>query len=74
MKPKVSIGLCAKNAESTIGFAIDSVIQQDFNHELMEIVFVDDGSDDATLRIMKKASSKIDIQVKIFSGHLARYR
>jgi glycosyltransferase involved in cell wall biosynthesis len=68
MKPKVSIGLCAKNAESTIGFAIDSVMQQDFDHALMEIVFVDDGSDDATLQIMKKTISRVDFQVKIFSS------
>ncbi len=68
MNPKVSIGLCAKNAESTIRFAIDSVAQQNFNHELMELVFVDDGSDDNTLQIMKEEASKIDFRVKIFSG------
>ena len=68
MKPKVSIGVCAKNAQDTICFAIESVMQQDFNHNLIEIVFVDDGSDDNTLKIMKETASTIDFRVKIFSS------
>ena len=34
----------------------------------MEIVFVDDGSEDATLEIMQSYSSKMDISSRIFSG------
>lgn len=67
-KPRVTIGLCAKDAEKTIRVAIDSVVAQDFNHELMEIVFVDDGSTDNTLQIMQNSASKSDLNVRIFSG------
>jgi len=67
-KPKVTIGLCAKDAKKTIRLAIDSVVAQNFNHELMEIVFVDDGSNDNTLQIMQDLTSEIDVKVRIFSG------
>ncbi len=66
--PKVSIGLCAKDAEKTIRLAIESVVKQDFSHELMEIIFVDDGSKDGTLKIMKECAAETDIRTKIFSG------
>jgi glycosyltransferase involved in cell wall biosynthesis len=68
MKPKVTIGICARNSEKTIGRAIESVVQQDFDHQSMEIVFVDDGSEDNTLEIMKSYVSKIDVTTRIFSG------
>lgn len=68
MKPKVTIGICAKDSENSIAWAIESVIQQDFPHELMEIIFVDDGSQDNTLKLMRLYASKIDIPAKIFSG------
>lgn len=68
MKPKVTIGLCAKDAENSLAWAVESVIKQDFPHELMEIVFVNDGSIDNTLRIMQLYASKMDISARIFSG------
>jgi glycosyltransferase involved in cell wall biosynthesis len=68
LNPKVTIGLCAKDAENSLAWAIESVIHQDFPHESMEIVFVDDGSVDNTLKIMKFYASKMDIPARIFSG------
>ncbi len=68
MKPKVTIGLVARNSENSIAWAIESVTHQDYPHELMEIVFVDDGSEDSTLAIMRLYASKIDIPARIFSG------
>jgi len=66
MEPKVTIGVCVKNAETTIKDAIESVLAQDFPHELMEVIFVDDGSTDNTLSIIKDSVPKMDMQVKVF--------
>ena len=68
MKPKVTIGICAKNAQNMLGSAIESVVRQDFPHQLMEIIFVDDGSEDGTLKLMQDYVSRIDIASRIYSG------
>jgi glycosyltransferase involved in cell wall biosynthesis len=66
MKPKVTVGVCVKNAEASIKDAVESILVQDFPHELMEVIFVDDGSDDKTLSILKSYVSKMNMQVKLF--------
>jgi glycosyltransferase involved in cell wall biosynthesis len=65
---RVTIGICARNSENSIAWAIESAVQQDYPHELMEILFVDDGSQDNTLRIIRLYASKIEIHSRIFSG------
>ncbi len=65
-RPIVTVGLCVKNAETTIAEAVSSIVDQDFPHELMEIIFVDDGSGDNTLKIILDYASKIDIETKVF--------
>lgn len=64
--PKVTIGMCVRNCENIIKEAIESIIAQDYPHEFMEIIFVDDGSTDETLTIIKDHAAKLDIDVKIF--------
>lgn len=66
MKAKVTVGMCVKNCEATVKEAIDSVVNQDYPHELMEIIVVDNGSKDRTLSVINKGISKTDLQVKIF--------
>ena len=51
MKPKVTVGMCVKNCAATIKEAIESVLNQDFPHELMELIIVDGNSEDETLSI-----------------------
>jgi len=53
MGKKVTIGICARNAEKTIKKTVDSLLQQDYPHGLMELIFVDDGSEDQTLSILE---------------------
>ena len=65
-KAKVTIGLCVKNCEATIKEAIDSIVNQDFPPELMELIVVDGCSKDKTLLIIKKALSNTSIKRKIF--------
>jgi glycosyltransferase involved in cell wall biosynthesis len=66
MKPKVTIGVCVRNCEGYIEEAIDSILNQDFPHELMEIIFIDDDSEDNTLSIIREYTSQIDIPAKVF--------
>ena len=68
MTPKVTIGVCVRNCEASVKEAIVSVLDQDFPHELMEIIFVDDGSEDETLRVILDSVSRLDMRVKIFHG------
>lgn len=66
MKPRVTIGVCVRNSVSTICEAIESIIDQDYPHELMEVIFVDDGSEDNTLSIVNSYAPKMDMQMKVF--------
>jgi len=68
MGPKVTVGICARNSQATLASALDSISKQDYPHDLMEIVFVDDGSDDRTLEIFESYVAKIDILSRIFKG------
>jgi glycosyltransferase involved in cell wall biosynthesis len=64
--PLVTIGICVRNSEATIEEAIDSVLVQDFPHELIEVIFVDDGSTDRTLSIIERYVPRMYMTVKIF--------
>jgi glycosyltransferase involved in cell wall biosynthesis len=64
----LTIGLCAKDSEKTISLALESLSNQDYPHELMEIIFVDDGSRDCTLDLFKAFAKGTDIRTQIFSG------
>ncbi len=66
IKPKVTLGVCVRNAEAFIKETIDSIINQDYPHELMELIFVDDGSEDNTLSIIQRYVPRIDFQMKVF--------
>lgn len=67
MKPKVTIGICVRNSQQFIREAISSILDQDFPHELMEVVFVDDGSKDETLSIINSYVPRMHVnEVKVF--------
>ena len=65
-----TIGVCVRNSASTIRDTIDSISKQDFPCELVEIVFVDDGSEDRTLSILLDSAHEMDMQVKLLHGGL----
>ena len=56
MKPLVSILIPAYNAECYIRETIDSCLNQSYKN--IEVIVVDDGSDDSTVSILKEYSSK----------------
>lgn len=65
-RAKVTIGLCVKDCEATVKEAIDSIINQDFPRELMELIVVDGHSRDKTLSIIKAALLNTDISARFF--------
>ena len=67
LKTEVTIGICVRNAGKYIKNAIQSIMDQDFPSQSMEIIFVDDGSDDDTLKVIRDHASKMNIRYKIFS-------
>jgi glycosyltransferase involved in cell wall biosynthesis len=66
MMPKVTIGVCVKNGALTIREAIESIIVQNYPHSLLEVIFVDDGSEDSTLSIINSFLPVMDMSVKVF--------
>jgi glycosyltransferase involved in cell wall biosynthesis len=66
MKPKITVGVCVKDCEATIKEAIDSILNQDYSHDLMEIIVVDGNSKDKTLEILKDCLKNAKIKTKIF--------
>lgn len=65
MEPKVTIGVCVRNCEQFIKEAIDSIMAQDYPHDRISLVFVDDGSEDDTLSIIKDCVQKLDMPAVI---------
>ncbi len=50
--PRVSVVICAYNAESTMEACLESLLQ--LRYENLEVIVVDDGSKDSTLEIAKR--------------------
>ncbi|MCJ7635392.1 glycosyltransferase [Candidatus Bathyarchaeota archaeon] len=63
----VTVGMCVKDSEKTIRKAVNSVFNQDFHHEHMELIVVDGMSHDQTLRIIMDRLSHGDLEARIFS-------
>jgi glycosyltransferase involved in cell wall biosynthesis len=65
-KAKVTIGFCVKNCEATVKEAVNSIVCQDYPHELMEVIVVDGNSTDKTVQIIKETLCCSDIKTRIF--------
>lgn len=64
--PKVTIGLCVKNERSNVKETINSILNQDFPKETLELIIVDGSSCDKTLEIIKKCLQGANMVVKVF--------
>jgi glycosyltransferase involved in cell wall biosynthesis len=56
----VTVGVCVRNCEKSIKEAIASIIAQDYPHDKIRLVFVDE-SEDNTLSIIRSGTKGIDI-------------
>ncbi len=64
---KITVGVCVKNNERTIKTTIESILNQKYPRELMQVIIVDGCSTDRTLPIIENLTSKRDMPVEIFS-------
>jgi len=62
----VTVGLCLKNCEATIKETIIGILKQDFPSDQMEIIVVDDGSQDRTVSLVVESLSNLKEQLRIF--------
>lgn len=60
MSYKISVIIPVYNAEEDISNAIDSIINQTFGFENIEMILVDDCSNDNSKEIIKKYQEKYD--------------
>ena len=67
LKPKVTIGICGRNCQNTVEDALESVAKQDYPHESMDVVFVDDGSQDNTVIVVKNHLSQMNMDWRVLS-------
>lgn len=58
----ITVGVCVRNSEKSVGDALDSILKQNFPHEKIKLVIVDDGSTDRTPLIIKAFAESIDIK------------
>ncbi len=62
----VTIGLVVRNCEATVKDTIESIAHQDFPHELIEVVIIDDGCKDRTVPIAIDGLSRTKMSFKVF--------
>jgi len=67
MNAKVTLGLCVKNSAKVVKTAFDSISIQDYPHELMKLVIIDDSSDN-TLSLAMEFAQKTDIKTFVTSS------
>jgi cellulose synthase/poly-beta-1,6-N-acetylglucosamine synthase-like glycosyltransferase len=68
MDIKVTIGVCVKNAAKTVKTSFESISIQDYPHELLKLVIVDDGSSDDTFLLAREFAQETDIPTLITSS------
>ena len=67
MSLKVTIGVCVKDSQKTIKEAIDSIINQQYPAELIQLIVVDGCSKDKTMSIVAKTTAKTGVKVETYS-------
>jgi glycosyltransferase involved in cell wall biosynthesis len=68
LNKKVTIGLCVKDGEKIVKTAFESIISQDYPHDLLKIVIVDNGSTDNTLFLASEFAEAVDMQTLVTSS------
>ena len=70
--PSVSVIVPVRNAEESIGKLIELLLAQDYPKSHVEIIIVDNGSQDHTIKLVKQYPVILEIEDKIISSYAAR--
>jgi glycosyltransferase involved in cell wall biosynthesis len=65
--PVVSVIIAAKNAEDTIGGSLRGLVNQGFGKDELEVIVVNDGSDDDTAGVVGEFTDRLNL-VEIHNG------
>jgi len=66
MTIKVTLGICVRNCDGNIKKLVNCLYNQDYPHNSMEMIFVDDGSTDKTYSVILDSIQGLDLPVKVF--------
>ncbi|MBW2121013.1 MAG: glycosyltransferase family 2 protein [Deltaproteobacteria bacterium] len=68
--PSVSVVIPTLNSEKTLRFCLESVAMQEYPQELLEVIVVDAGSTDGTLRIIEEFRVESQVRTILLSNPL----
>jgi glycosyltransferase involved in cell wall biosynthesis len=68
VKPLVTVGICVRNGEALLPYAVDSILHQDYPQDRIQIIFVDDGSEDHTPQIISRYVQILGDRAKTFKS------
>ena len=66
MTIRVTVGVCVRNCENEIRYIVDRIHNQDFPHQNIEVLFVEEGSEDGTLSSIIKYAPTMDIEYRVY--------
>ena len=70
--PLVSVIVPVKNGEKTIGMSLAALLKQNYPQDKMQVIIVDNGSQDNTIEIIKKYPVILEYENEIASSYAAR--
>ncbi|MGD6806472.1 MAG: glycosyltransferase [Candidatus Bathyarchaeia archaeon] len=68
MPPLVTVGICVRNGEALLPAAVESILRQDYPQNRIQIIFIDDCSQDRTPQIIRYYTSQLGERAKAFKS------